>query len=832
MTSYPMGIVRIGLCLVLMNSMLQVLSGQEAQHGSIFVGDADGLPLESVQVFNDDYTFTAVSDENGLVPFPNHKDILYLNFTYIGYATQRLSIADLKHSGAVSMASVMHELEIVEIVGRYGKTKEEFTQVVEVVGKKEIAFTSSQTTADAIDQHTNVYVQKSQMGGGSPIIRGFEANKILLVVDGVRMNNAIYRSGHLQNAITIGNAMLERIEVLYGPGSIGYGSDALGGVIHFRTKDPELSFTEGKLAVNAGANLRYATANKEKAGQINFGIAGNRFGSLTSFSYSDYDDLRTGSKRDARFPDHGKRPDYQVFQDGRDTVLTNPDPNVQIGTGYSQYDFQQKLKFEPNDKLQIIGNFQFSTSSDIPRYDNLSERDSDSDSLKWSDWSYGPQKRIFASVKANWFEPTKIFDNAQIIVAFQSIHEKRITRRFGRQFREYQDENVNVWSATLDFSKSVDKRRLHAIEYGIDFQSDEVKSTAFSEDINTLETQEDILTRYPDGESGMLTFGVYSKYIWHNSQLTKRFEAGVRFANTTSDLRYERTDIIDWPAHLIEGVKNKNSALTGSLSWRGQFVSWLRYRLMASSAYRVPNIDDLAKIRARGGNVLVPNLDLKPETAYTLEATLSQESHDLIPLPNSGLQIDITGYYTRVRDAIIRSDYQLPNGDTLLEVSGDPLRVQANINAQNAFVYGLSANLRLWIYKNWTLKSSFNYVKGRSQVGDRDTDDQPLAHIAPNYGRTSVNYASDKIQVEFAIKYNGSKPIEDYAPGSSDNEDFATPIGSLAWTTLNIYASYQLTDNFSLTFALENIADVHYRMFSSGVSAPGRNFVVGVSGSF
>jgi len=829
MRSYPMGIVRVMLCFVLLNSLVQVLPGQQFSHGNIFIGDDEGLPLESVQVFNDDYTYTAVSDENGLVPFPKLEDISYLNFTYIGYATKRVSIADLKHSGSVSMASVMHELETVEVVGRYGKTKEEFTQVVEVVDKKEIAFTSSQTTADAIDQHTGAYVQKSQMGGGSPIIRGFEANKILLVVDGVRMNNAIYRNGHLQNAITIGNAMLERIEVLYGPGSIGYGSDALGGVIHFRTKDPLLSFTEGELAVNGGASLRYATANKEKTGQINFGIAGNKFGSLTSFSYSDYSDLRTGNKRDDRYPNFGKRPDFQVFQDGIDTVLINPDPNVQIGTGYSQYDFQQKLKFEPNDKLQIIGNFQFSTSSNVPRYDNLSERD-DPDNLKWSDWYYGPQQRIFGSIKANWFEPTRIFDNAQIIIAFQSIDEERITRRFGRQFREYQNENVDVWSATLDFSKAVDKHQLHHIEYGLDFQNDDVTSTAFSEEIHTLETEEDILTRYPDGGSGMLTFGAYSKYIWHNSKLTKEFEAGVRFGHTTSDIRYERTDIIMWPPEFTEGVQNKNDAVTGSLSWRGKLVSWLRYRVMASSAYRVPNIDDLAKIRARGGNVLVPNLGLEPEKAYTFEATLSQESHNLIPLPNSGLQIDITGYYTRVRDAIIRSDYHLPNGDTLLDVSGEELRVQANINAESAYVYGLSANLRLWIYENWTLKSSFNYVKGRSEIDDGG--EEPLAHIAPNYGRTSVSYAGDKVKVEFAIKYNGNKPIDEYAPGSSDNEDFATPIGSLAWTTFNLYGSYQLTKHFSITLALENIADVHYRMFSSGVSAGGRNFVVGVSGGF
>ena len=81
-----------------------------------------------------------------------------------------------------------------------------------------------------------VEVQKSQFGGGSPNIRGFEANKILLTLDGVRLNNAIYRSGHLQNIISIDESVLEDVAVIFGPSSVLYGSDALGGTIHMKTK--------------------------------------------------------------------------------------------------------------------------------------------------------------------------------------------------------------------------------------------------------------------------------------------------------------------------------------------------------------------------------------------------------------------------------------------------------------------------------------------------------------------------------------------------------------------------------------------------------------------
>ncbi|NJK83238.1 MAG: TonB-dependent receptor plug domain-containing protein [Saprospiraceae bacterium] len=152
----------------------------------------------------------------------------------------------------------------------------------------------------------NVYVQKSQMGGGSPVIRGFEANKILLVVDGVRMNNAIYRSGHLQNVITIDPTILEQIEVIYGPGSLLYGSDALGGVVHLRSRMPQLQLgKENNTDLNYVA--RYATANNERAFHLDYNYARNRWASLTSISYYDFDDLRAGSKRTNEFPDFGKR---------------------------------------------------------------------------------------------------------------------------------------------------------------------------------------------------------------------------------------------------------------------------------------------------------------------------------------------------------------------------------------------------------------------------------------------------------------------------------------------------------------------------------------------
>ena len=202
--------------------------------------------LAFVEVYTNDFSFSTLSNENGIVTIPakvNPDQIIIFNF--LGYEQQSFTKSELIGNPTVILKQGLI-LDEVLMIGRTDNQSRDLPGKVESIDAKVFQLTNPQTTADAMDQHSDVYIQRSQMGGGSPIVRGFEANKVLLVLDGVRMNNAIYRSGHLQNAITVDNAMLERLEVLYGPGSLIYGSDAIGGVVHFRSKNPKLNFDENQ----------------------------------------------------------------------------------------------------------------------------------------------------------------------------------------------------------------------------------------------------------------------------------------------------------------------------------------------------------------------------------------------------------------------------------------------------------------------------------------------------------------------------------------------------------------------------------------------------------
>ncbi|RMF30043.1 MAG: TonB-dependent receptor, partial [Bacteroidetes bacterium] len=439
---------------------------------------------------------------------------------------------------------------------------------LETIRAEELALTNPQTSADALAAHGGVFVQKSQMGGGSPIIRGFEANRILLVLDGVRLNNAIYREGHLQNAITVDAGMLQQAEVLFGPGSLMYGSDALGGVVHFRSKDPKLHYGPDNPQPEINFYTRFASANREKSFHTDINLPGRRWAALSSITLTDYDDLRAGSRRPAPYPEFGKRLFYADRLTDRDTVLPNPDPDRQVGTAYAQLDLMQKLRFQPNESLYFIANLQYSTSTDIPRYDRLTETlSADPSDLKFAEWYYGPQNRLLASLKARLLQPTPLYDRATLIAAYQKIDEDRFDRRLHRPWRSAQQEDVHVLSLTADFDRHFRHFGGIDLSYGLDLAHNRVRSTAGRENLLSGETDDRELTRYPGNGNRMTTLGAYFNLQKSSRDSLAVFQAGARWSFVHLFSRFRNDSIILWPPHYFDpGLELNNQNLTWASS--------------------------------------------------------------------------------------------------------------------------------------------------------------------------------------------------------------------------------------------------------------------------
>lgn len=710
-------------------------------------------------------------------------------------------------------------IDELTIIGRNDVKKEELPYQIETISQAQIKQTNPQTAADALAANANVFVQKSQGGGGSPVLRGFEANKILLVIDGVRLNNAIYRSGHLQNAITIDPAILERMEVIFGAGSMAYGSDALGGVVHFRSRNPKLNFGDAGLKFNHNYGLRYASANRENTIHYDLNIGSKKWASLTSVSYSDFDNLKAGSWADNRYPDYGKRLNYIRQINGIDSIVANPSVYTQIGTAYSQMDLMQKILFQFSEKNKLILNGQLSTSSNIPRYDMLTET-SNNGLLSFAEWNYGPQKRLLLSGQWIYSNETAVFNQLKFIGSYQKIDEDRITRRYRSDRRITQLEDISVYGLTIDFNKDLNENKLQTISYGLDLQANYLNSTAIDQDISDL-SEQPTLSRYPSDKSTLRSLGGYIQYNVKNSSNTLISKTGLRYNRTSTFIKYDSADPFSWPSDFIAGLNNDNNAMVLSTGINYNPNAKWRSHFNLGNAYRAPNIDDLAKIRIKGAEVQVPNLNLKPERAISSEVGTSY-------FLAAKRVVTVGAFYTLLRDAIIRENFPLPDGSEFIVDGIDTLRTVANINANKGRIYGVTINTDLRLNDTWSFEGSFNYTKGTTYS---EGVTAPLAHIPPFFGKLVFNYNYYDLDIKGVLRYNGAKPLDLYG-GSADNPEYATDMGTLAWQTYNLYISYPYNKYFKINVGVENILDRHYRTFSSGLSAPGRNMILSVNGNF
>ncbi|MDO7618925.1 MAG: TonB-dependent receptor plug domain-containing protein, partial [Flavobacteriaceae bacterium] len=208
----------------------------------VFVYDADTKePLAGVLVYNKDQSirFLTALDGRCVLNGYSAKETLYINHS--SYIEYRTNVKQWVQRGrVVYLQRNAFELdEVVMSVSKWEQQRKDVPQKIVGINAQSIAFNQPQTAADMLQQTGKVYVQKSQLGGGSPMIRGFAANRLLLSVDGVRMNNAIFRGGNLQNSIAVDPFSIKNTEVIFGSGSVIYGSDAIGGVVHYYTKEPQ-----------------------------------------------------------------------------------------------------------------------------------------------------------------------------------------------------------------------------------------------------------------------------------------------------------------------------------------------------------------------------------------------------------------------------------------------------------------------------------------------------------------------------------------------------------------------------------------------------------------
>ncbi|HPE34187.1 MAG TPA: TonB-dependent receptor [Bacteroidales bacterium] len=775
----------------------------------------NGQPLHLVSLSSESPKASATTNRQGQADISSFKGATVIEIRLLGYKTIMLSYDAIAQAGfIISLKPTLLSLdEIVISATRWEQNKRSIPNKITTIGIKEIQLQNPQTTADLLGTSGEVFIQKSQQGGGSPMIRGFSTNRLLYTIDGVRMNTAIFRSGNIQNVISIDPFTIEQTEVFFGPGSIIYGSDAIGGVMSFKTLTPKYAENDG-VVIKGNATVRYSTANNEKTGHFHVSAGWKNWALTTSISHNNFGDLLMGTHG----PDDYLKPFYVERIDSVDRVFSNKNPYLQTPCGYSQTNVMQKIFFKPAENLELHYGFHYSETSPYARYDRMTAVSS-SGLPSYAIWNYGPQKWMMNHFEITHKNDFSLYDQVSFRVALQQFEESRIDRKFNASRLRTQLEEVLAFSVNADFIKKTGK---HQFIYGLEAVHNKVDSKADAINIITSESIS-VPDRYPQS-----TWGSQAAYLNYQLRFSERIlgQAGLRYAHY--GLNADFKELLNFYPTGYESARVNNEAVTGSLGIIFTPTDDWTLSVDAATGFRAPNVDDIGKMfDFAEGNVIVPNPDLKAEYAYNAEFSIAR-------IVDDRMKIDLTLFYTLLDNAMVRRPYEVSGQDSIM-YNGAMSKVFAIQNAAEANIFGLNAGLEVNLNGGFGFSGKINYQTGEEEMEDGSTS--PSRHVAPLFGLAKLTFKKEKLNMQVYTIFNGEinydnlnaeeKQKPDLYAKDADGNPYAP-----GWITLNFKALYQLSDILTISAGIENLTDRLYRPYSSGLAAPGRNFLLSLMMNF
>lgn len=792
----------------------------------------DEAPVIGVTFWSKKAAISEVSNAKGRVRIDRFRGQMQIEIQALGYRKIVLSYQELRAlNDTLYLESEIFQLEnVVVSATRWKQNYTSVSQAISIIEPEVIERRQPQTMADALGLSGKVFIQKSQQGGGSPMIRGFATNRLLYSVDGIRMNTAIFRSGNIQNVINLDPFSMQRTEILFGPSSVMYGSDAIGGVMSFETLTPEFALDSLRKVFNpivsGNAVIRGTTANNERTGHFNVQLGWNKWAWLGSISRYRYDHLRQGSNGPDDYVKNYYVDDWEgTFQPLNDEpvpdkIVEQSNPLLQIPSGYDQWNTLQKIRWQPTDGMDVQYTFQYSETSNYGRYDRHLRLQ---DGLpRYAQWDYGPQgwKMHLLSLKMGGNTNGAMYDQLVIKGANQQFWESRISRNFGELSIEKQNELIQANSIHIDAIKWLNERML--LSYGVEWVQNKVNSEAHVRQLST-DASKAGLPRYPDA-----TWTSSAAFLHSDIQIntTTKVQAGVRYNTYHIDAQFGDSDRLD--TQLFETANLRDRAVVGSFGLISRPNNDWVLKLNLGTAFRSPNVDDMGKIfDSEPGAVTVPNPNIMAEYAWNIDAGVV---HRVI----NGLKLEVNAYWTHLENAMVRRDFEL-NGQTTILYQGIISRIQAIQNAAYAQVYGLQWSLDAQLNNRWLLTTRMNLQKGEEELDDGSIS--PSRHVAPYFGESSLTYEYNSWSGSLIHRFQGTKSHSQMAVTEREKiELYALDAEGLAyapsWGVWNLVGKYEFTDWGNILLQLENLTDQRYRPYSSGISAAGRSVQLGFSVRF
>lgn len=692
---------------------------------------------------------------------------------------------------ATSSRSLAQDLE-PETVVRAARSSEAATTspaLRATVTGEELARTNERSLPRALGKAAGIWIQETNLGGGAPVINGLLGNRIVIVIDGVRMNDSTTRLGPNQSLNSIPPEIVERIDVVHGPGSVLYGSDAVGGAILIWTRSrapAPLDPAARDLRAEVGAD--YHSAADGGRGYLGVSGASEVDGWLASGALEDWGSLRSGGGEE-----------WPTSYSGGDAFASWA---RDLGAGRS---------------LRLTG--MVSQQEDVPRTDRLVTGFGQTQPAN-DKWNYSLQDRrrwIAAYTDAGQGGFADRFD---LRVSLRTYKEEREILGNGSSTQSNERDETLTTGIGLDWRKLVASE--HLLTWGLDFDHDLVDSTAADVDINTG-------TSTPsDG-----AFAPNANYTSTGVFVQDEILCFQPF-DVTAGLRYSwfGFGFDDFASAGTGGHESGSfSALTSSLAVARDLAPGTRLTGVLAQGFRAPNLEDLANNSSFAGGTELANPDLEPEKSLTAQLALDLQSERW----NSSISL----YATWIDDLIGRQLISAGGPS-----SGDETWMRDN--AGEAWILGtnLAGRIRLGgPLSPWASEAGLSFVWGQQydDTVDPNTNTQPyydvpFRRIPPLSGRASMIWDGlsewDRLD-EAALSFVFADEQERLNP-EDETDPRIDPNGTAGWARLDLDFTGLLSrpDDRALAqwrLGLHNLLDMSYRVHSSGLDAPGFGVVVGMT---
>ena len=610
----------------------------------------------------------------------------------------------------------------------------------------------------ALERETGVLMQRTQRGAASPFIRGLTGQQVLILVDGIRMNNATFRTGPNQYFNTIDPGMVDHIEIIRGPQTVLWGSDALGGVVNVVTRR-----TPTDTLLNEPVRTwtsRYSSADGGIYTRLNYQFQKGDTSVFAGSGYGNFNDLDRGG-----------------------------DLGRQAATAYSQYSGDVRVDRLLSDNHAVTLSVQHFEQRDVFRTDRFPSRRT----------IFDPQQRSMAYLRFQGTDMEKFFDNYMLTFSMHRQREQSTDARVSRTYWDDMETDNYSYGIQLLMGRELDSG--WNLTYGADMYRDVVDSFRNRYDNLTNDFISSPTPKYPDDGRYRQT----GAFLQIDKELNKRlsFNGGVRFTRAHA----QGTPMVD--------VDHDNDPATDPES-QPVFISptfndWsagggLHYKLNETTAlvgsisegFRAPNLDDLA---ANNDNVQqaaadTPSVDLRPERSLSYEVALRKEVDTV--------RWQASVFWTDIEDMILRT----PAGSS----SDSILFSRSN---RDAHINGVEFAAEKRLSTNWTAYGNFSYIYGQ----DLDLD-EPLSRIPPTQGVVGLRWRNSE-KYEFVDIYSWLVDTQDRLNFQDVSDGRIPDGGTPGYGTISVRYGTELKDHHLLRIELENILDKAYRVHGSGVDGAG-----------